>query len=336
VTAAILVGTCVVAHAQEPYRFVGPAPARNFQPIQFIFLHLPFERAATLGRGEIGVQLSSAEANEIATTQGRYESTLKFETNRTVLSGRYGLAPGWEVGLDLPFISRFGGFLDPVIDEIEYVFGVGNVERDLFPNNSFGAFDVKKNGVRVFHGDEETLELGDLWVSAKREFHLDPTWPVLALRAAVKAPTGDADKVTGSGKVDFGAGLAADHRAFARLMLYLNLSLVYPDGPITPLRLTLNPIFSQSFAAEYALTHRLTAMLHQAVYTSPMHGTETRLLDGTPVEIGFGLNYTWSEHLALQLLAIDNVSPVEPAADFTLLLSMATRFGRPVASAGTD
>jgi len=306
----------------EEFRFLGPAPARNYQPIQLIFLNLPFESAAVVGPGEIGLAIDSAEINVISTTQGPVESALKFEANRTVLGVRYGLSPGWEIGLHMPFISRFGGFLDPIIDEIEGLFGVGNTERDMYPNNSFGDFYSRKVDTKLFDGGKETLYPGDLWVSVKREFSLGENLPLVALRGAIKAPTGSEGKVTGSGKPDFGIGLAADYQQFGRLKLYLNMSLIYPVGPITPARLTLNPIFTQSFGAELALTRHVTALLHQAVYTSPMHGTGTRLLDGTPVEIGFGLNFALPCDLAFKLLAIDNVSPVEPAADFTLLVAL--------------
>jgi hypothetical protein len=310
------------AAGEEDFHFLGPAPARNFQPIQLIFLNLPFERAATVGPGAIGLHLESAEINEIATTQGPVQSALKFETNRTVIGGRYGVAPHWEIGLDMPFISRFGGFLDPFVDLAEGIFDVGNVERDLYPNNSFGDFYVRKGSTKLFDGGKETLYPGDLSLSVKREIPLGNGLPLLAVRGAVKAPTGSEGKVTGSGKPDFGLGLAAEHRPLQRLMLYLNLGFIYPVGPITPGDLTLNPIFTQSFAAELAITQRVTALLHQAVYTSPMHGTGTRLLDGTPVEIGLGVNVVLTHAIGFQLLAIDNVSPVEPAADFSLLAGL--------------
>lgn len=314
------------ARAEDEFLFSGPSPTRNFQPIQFIFLQVPFEKAATVGDGILGFNVESAEANVIATTQGEIESRLKFETNRTVFGLRYGLTPHWEVGLDVPFISRFGGFLDPFIDEVEYIFGVGNRERDIFPNNSFGDFTVRKGDVRVFEGRKTTFAIGDLWGSTKYDFAPKPGWPLLvAIRAALKAPTGSESAVTGSSNPDFGLGVAADYRPFSRLTTYLNMNVIFPIGPITPVQLGLHPIFSQSFAAELALTKHLSALLHQAVYTSPMHGNHARLLDGEPVEIGMGLNYAWSEALVFQFLAIDNVSPVEPASDFTVMLSMKTR-----------
>src|SRR5512140_2376265 len=130
----------------------GPLPVRNFQPIQLIFLNLPFERARTLAPGHFALHLESAESNEIATNQEGIQALLKFETNRTVLGGAVGVAPGLEVGLDIPFISRFGGFLDPFVNETEDLFGTSNIERHIYPDNSFGGFSVRRDNTVLFEG----------------------------------------------------------------------------------------------------------------------------------------------------------------------------------------
>jgi hypothetical protein len=311
--------------AAAEFEFVGPAPTRNFQPIQLIFLNLPFESALTLERGGLALLLQSAESSEIATTQGPITSTLKFETNRTVLGARYGLFERWEAGIELPFISRYGGFLDPPIDWVEETFGLVNPERKLFPQNSFGGFSVVRGDTVLFQAGEENFQPGDLVFSIKHLLDTPPAWPRLALRAAIKAPTGNAGAVLGSGKPDFGAGVAADYRVFDRLMLYFNLSLVYPVGPITAGDLTLNPFVTESFAAHFGLMRHWSVMLHQATYTSPFHGTGTQLLDGTVVELGFGTNFDYNPWFGAQILGIQNVTGVEQSADFTLMVAFVYR-----------
>ena len=77
----------------------GPIPVRNFQPVQMIFLNLPFERARVLRPGELAIHLESAEISEIATNQDDINAVLKFETNRTVLGGSIGLGRAFEIGL---------------------------------------------------------------------------------------------------------------------------------------------------------------------------------------------------------------------------------------------
>lgn len=323
---AALAAVCgtLTAGAQE-IRFLGPIPTRNFQPIQLIFLNLPFERAAALPPETLAVDLQSAESNVVATTHGATASLLKFESNRTVISFRLGVAPGWEAGAAFPFISRFGGFLDPFIDEVEKLFGRENPERSFWPDNTFAGFSVVRGDTTLFHGEKERFQLGDLWLSAKRELRFSAHAPVLGLRAAIKLPTGSLDRVTGSGKPDFGIGMALDYLVWRRLMLYFNLNMIYPVGPLTDARLALDPMFTQSFAAELALAGTLGAVLHQAAYTSPLHGTQTGLLDNGAVELGLGLNWGLHRLAGLQILAIQNVSGVESAADFTLLLAATVR-----------
>jgi hypothetical protein len=216
--------------------------------------------------------------------------------------------------------------MDNFIDLVEGIFGVGNIERDLYPNNSFGAFYVRQGDTVLFQGARTTFRLGDMWIQMKKELELPDGWPRPALRAAIKFPTGSPEAVLGSGNADFGLGLALDHRVHRRVMLYLNLNGVYPIGPITAGDLSLDPMFNESFAVEIGLTRRLSALVHQALYTSPMD-VGVRLLDGTPVELGLGLSFAWTDSFSLRGLAIQNISPVEPAADFSLLLSGELRFG---------
>jgi len=302
----------------------GPLPVRNFQPIQLIFLNLPFERAQVLAPGEYSVHLDSAESNEIATNQEDVQALLKFETNRTVLGGSVGVRRGLEVGLDVPIISRFGGFLDPFVDAVEDVFHTSNPERHLFPHNTFGGFYVKRGNVVLFDGPKEQLQLGDVWASAKYLAWQPDGLPLIALRGAVKFPTGRADGVFGSGKPDFGLGIAAEHSLLRWLITYGNLDVIYPVGPITPDRRTLNPILTEGVAAEARIARHVSLLLQQETYTSPIHGTKTRLLDGTVVELAGGFNVSY-DPILFQLGVIDNISPVATAADFTVALRLTYR-----------
>jgi hypothetical protein len=277
-----------------------------------------------LPRGGFDVHVESAESNEIATNQEGIQALLKFETNRTVIGGNVGVGRGLQVGLEVPFISRFGGFLDPFIDSVEDLFGTSNPEHTLFPNNSFGGFHVRRADAVLFHGKRQHLELGDLWISAKYEAWHRPGLPLVALRGAIKAPTGRAGGVFGSGKPDFALGVATEHRFLDWLVGYGNLAMVYPVGPITPARLTLNPILTEGVAAEARLSRHFSFLLQQGLYTSPMHGTGTRLLDGTVVELTAGVNVAW-EPILFQVGVTDNISPVATAADFTVLLRMTYR-----------
>jgi hypothetical protein len=299
----------------------GPLPARNFQPIQLIFLNLPVERARTLAEGEFALRLESEEINEIATDNPPTEALLDFETNRTVLGASVGAWRGLEVGLDVPFLSRYGGALDPLINGVEDFLGVKNPDRNKYPANHFSGDRVWRGNLTLFNGSKQYLELGDIWASAKYEVWHRDRWPLVSLRAAVKAPTGRASGVFGSGKWDFGLGLAAEYPFLSRLITYGNVALVYPGGPITEAQLTLNPIVTQSVALEGYIGKGVSMVFQQDLYTSPMHGTGTDVLDGDAVELALAINWAIGPWL-VQFGGIDNVSQVISTADFTLLLRL--------------
>jgi len=312
------------AHAADAFSGNGPIPVRNFQPVQLIFLNLPFERARVQPRGGLELHMESAESNEIATNQDELNAVLKFETNRTVFGGSVGVTDRLQLGLDVPFVSRYGGFLDPFIDAIESATGTTNPERRLFPQNSFGAFQIRRGRTTLFHGGVQYMELGDVWGSAKYALWDQPDWPLVSLRAAVKAPTGRAGATFGSGKPDVGAGVAAEQQFLPWLVAYGNFDVIYPTGPITPARLTLNPFLIETVAGEARLWRQLSFLLQQELYTSPLHGLGTRLLNGTAVEMTAGFKLAVGPML-VQFGVIDNVSPVATTADFSVLLRLSYR-----------
>jgi hypothetical protein len=332
---AILHPTCAQEDAGGPttepvrpaFTGFGPLPARNFQPIQLIFLNLPFERARVLAPGEFALRLESDEINEIATDQGEIDATLKFETNRTVFGGTLGVYPHLEIGLDIPMLSRFGGFLDPVIDSVEDFFGARNPERSLFANNTFGGFHVQRGDVVLFNGTDQQFALGDMWLSGKYGTWEPAEHLLVSARGGIKFPTGDASEVWGSGKPDFGLGVAGEYPTFDWLMIYGNVTGIFPVGPITAGDLSLNPFVMEGLAFEARLfTDWVSFLFQQELYSSPIHGTGSSVLDGTVIELAAGFNFAWC-NFVLQLGGINNVSGVAQAADFTLLGRIVYRGG---------
>jgi hypothetical protein len=303
----------------------GPLAVRNFQPIQLIFLNLPFKRARALECGAFTLRVQLAESNVIATDADGIDALLKFETNRTVFGASLGIGSGVDISLDVPFLSRFGGFMDPVIDAVEDFFGAQNPERSLFPDNTFGGFWVRRGDVTLFNGTEQTFELGDIWLEGKKEVWRAASFPLLAaVRTGVKLPTGRPSNVWGSGKPDFALGVAADYRALDWMMLYGNVTGVFPVGPITDGNLRLDPFVNEGLAFEVRLADWLSFLFQQELYSSPIHGTGSSVLDGTVIELTAGFNAAWGPVL-FQLGGINNVSGVAQAADFTLIGQLSYR-----------
>ena len=139
---------------ESPYG--GPFPARNYNPVQLLFLSLPPEMAATLSKGSYQVTLNMAESSVILTESTQHvDAVMKFETFRYALNLKHGLTDRLEVGVEVPFYYRDGGFLDPFIKSVENSFDARSTERLSFKDDSFGGFKIIRDGKSIVSGGEQ-------------------------------------------------------------------------------------------------------------------------------------------------------------------------------------
>lgn len=307
----------------------GPFPNRNYNPVQLLFLSLPAEKATTLPRGSHEVSLEVAESNIILIeSTSRVDALLKFETFRAALHIKYGLTNQSEIGLEIPYYHRNGGFLDPFIMSMEDAFSNRNLDRIHFTNGSFGGFTIRRDGEIILSGEDHQFGLGDVVLSGKKRVLQEGAGqPALTLRGAIKLPTGDFDKAFGSGKLDVGIGLVLQKTLSRRWIFYLNQSGVVPGGHFGKTDLTLYPIYSAALALEFLATPSFSIVGQWDVYTTPFHGAGAHVLDHGVAETILGFNYRIKPSILWQLYGIENfVEPVGAAADFTLGTHIAFRF----------
>lgn len=155
-----------------------------------------------LAEGDSASRFSLDLTSEYTTdTAGTETITLDGETAR--LTGRYraGLGGGWEWGAELSAVHVGGGFMDSFIEGWHDFFGLPNGGRELVPQDRY-QYRYEKDGAVRLDRTEEGWALGDVRVSGG--------WAAsenLALRAELKLPTGDEDKLTGG---NLGGALWAD------------------------------------------------------------------------------------------------------------------------------
>jgi hypothetical protein len=318
--------------ADEVLRGGGPIPARNYNPVQILFLSLPIEQATTVPEGGLEVRLEAAESNAIMLeSNSDANAQVKFETLRTSLAVKYGLPKRLEVGLEIPFLNRNSGFLDPFIVWIEKTFGYANPDRDKFQEGKFGGYEIATHGATVISGENNQSGLGDIVLNAKYVvLSGGPKRPDVAVRLAVKLPTGDFDKQFGSGTPDVGIGIALQKTVWNRLALYLNQNVVFPIGDFSGADLPLRPISTTALAGEFLWTSWFSLAAQLDYYTSPFYGTGVQVLDKPVFEIAVGLNTYLTPTLLWQLYGIENFhKPAKEAgADFTLGTTITLRLGR--------
>jgi Protein of unknown function (DUF3187) len=295
----------------------GPFPVRNFHPIQQLVLNMPGDCAAVLKQGVLDVRVELAETASVFRDESpQAVTTMKFETLRSGVFLRYGVAERWELSVEVPVLYRSRGFMDGPIEAVELA------TTGLAPaRNALGSgyvFDISRGGRTIASGREGVVGLGDSTIMSKYQLLLETTsMPALSIRTAIKLPTGDEGQFFGSGSPDFGFGLAVEKGFAGRWVVYGNLNGVVPAGRIAGL--ALHPTISGILAVEYLWSENLSITAQFDYYSTPFRGVGTRVLDKGVTESVAGFSYRLTPHLLWQAYAVENLDLITgSAADFTL------------------
>jgi hypothetical protein len=146
---------------------------------------------------------SSGAANESVLFDG--------ETNRTTFTYARGIDGGWEWGVQIPFVSHGGGSLDGFIVDWHNTFHLPQGGRDIAPHNRF-TYRYQRNGVTELLLTDASSGIGDVRLTAGRQWPSAGRGTRLALRGALSLPTGDSDALRGSGAVEAAMWTTADRQ----------------------------------------------------------------------------------------------------------------------------
>jgi hypothetical protein len=304
----------------------GPFPVRNFQAFQQLVLSLPGDRAAVVKPGTIDVRLELAETASIYNdTTPPINVTVKFETLRSGLFLRYGATDKLELGLEIPVLYRYQGFMNGAITTTERATTGLNPDRDALKNTNF-VFNVTRNGQTIMSGGPGAMGLGDTTLMSKYQLLTEgAAMPAVSFRGAVKLPTGDQSAFFGSGSPDFGLGLAAEKLVAGRWLLYANVTGVVPTGTIAGF--SLRPTLSGLAAIEYLWSENLSITTHFDYYSSPFSGTGSPVFDQGVTESVLGFSYRVVPRFLWQVYAVENLDFITgSAADFTVSTVLTYRF----------
>jgi len=324
---AALVILVVAGEAEAGADGFGPFPARNFQPFQLLFLGMFGDRAEVVVKGALDVRVELAETSTVFNEQSAgVNARVKVEQLRTGLYLRYGLLDRLEVGIEIPVLYRYRGFLEGAITATERATTGLTSARNALKGTGY-AFNLSRDGQTVFGGGEGELGLGDITLISKYQFlSQSPRVPAVAVRFAVKVPSGDSSKVFGSGHADVGLGLAVEKSLATQWIVYGNVNGIFPTGTVNGL--TVQPAVRALAAAEYLWSPAVSFVGQFDYYSSPFHGTGTEILDDGVTAATVGFNYRLRKNLLWQVYGVENLDFITgSAADFTLSTLVTYRFG---------
>ena len=186
----------------------------NQSPVVQIYGLPAAEDAVVAPVGKLGTILALDVASNFGVDErGNETITLDGEEWRTTLAFRYGLARGWEVGLDVPVLTIWGGVLDTTVQWWHRVFGMSQGGRDGVSNHRT-LFTYTRDGKERFRVSQPHGGLGDIRLSAGVQLYQDTADPgrAVALRSSLKLPTGDSGSLDGSGGIDYSLWLTGRER----------------------------------------------------------------------------------------------------------------------------
>lgn len=184
---------------------ITPFTAFNQSPLIQIY-GLPHDTTATIvpsGTAQIALN-QDLSSNYSVGSNAQERITLDGELYRATVAVRYGLAKGWEVGVEVPYLSQGGGFLDHFIINWHDTFGLPQGGRDSAPRNRLN-YSYRKDGVQRLLVTQADSGLGDIALTGGyllADVHDTQHHDSLALKGAVKLPTGDSSSLLGSGSTD--------------------------------------------------------------------------------------------------------------------------------------
>lgn len=292
-------------------------PLRNHNPFLQVYGLPAFATHELAAPGGVDVDFAFDIANDMDEADRRGEVLIIDTELRTLnLALRRRLGERVEIGLDIPYLEYSGGFLDRVIYDFHDFVGLSNSTRDG-PRDQFRLY-FEKDGVTLYDAAEPSSGFGDLRISAA--FRVGNA----TLRASVKAPTGDPEKLTGSGATDFAVGLhtGASTTLLARPLSYTGFvgALALGDGDVLP-TLQKRGVAYGGVALRWQATPRL-ALATQVYAQGPYLDAALDELGGNTFQLALGCDYRFPSQRLLLRLAIAEDVAAAAAPDFAAHLSL--------------
>jgi hypothetical protein len=182
-------------------------PFNSFNQNPFVQIYgIPHETGADIvGQGKLRAGLiQDYTSNYTVDATSSEQAVFDGETYRVAFTARYGVARNGEIGIDIPYVSHGGGFLDSFIVDWHTFFGLPQGGRELVENNQIN-YSYYRDGEKKARMDYATSGIGDISLTGGYRLydvrdaeHHD----MLALKGAVKLPTGKSSALLGSGSTD--------------------------------------------------------------------------------------------------------------------------------------
>lgn len=296
----------------------------NQLPFKQIFGLPTLDNSPLTGAGNWRLNLIGNISNTYNIHIGQQEElTNDLETFRGSLIASYGLRDSWQLAVEVPYVSHDGGFLDDFIYEWHDFFGM--------PQNGRTKDNSDQLNVSYLSGVSFELPgpesgVGDIRFNVA---HGRP-WKnrTLIFSAELKLPTGDLDKLTGSGGSDFSVGLTLNdpHSLEAyRITLFGGLAGVYlgdMDGELAAVQK--NFVLAGRAGIGWQAT-KLIQLKLQLDAQSAIYDSDLEEMGDTAFQLVMGGSLTFTDDVYLDIAVAEDIN-TSTAADVAFQLALVATF----------
>jgi len=315
----------------KTYPSFGPLTIRNQNPIYLQTLNLTPTDAHILPRGTLELRIDFGYSNIFEQGSSMTNSFMEdMELSRIALHANYPVKDDLQVGIEVPFIQMWHGFLDGFIQDFHNIFGFPNAGRENWPNNKFH-FYFNSNGQTIYSVNSQTPNLGDISIRLKHQVR-EERWanPAIAWFFDFKFPTGRKSRGLGNGGGDYGFGAIVE-KSYKRLHGYLNTAFYVSSRQDQLEPYMNNTFFSYSAAAEFTVISTMSVIMQVNGQTPLLAHTGMGQWDGIPLDLIVGFRgqengLLFGKDLIWQVGFSEDVTCGGPSIDFTAFLSIGVRF----------
>jgi len=310
----LLLACCLLqAHAED--LGADAFPLRNHNPFLQVFGLPKFQTAELVRPDRFDLAISydiSNDADVAERTEG--DLVIDGEMQTLSLSLRRRAFERMEFGIDVPYVSHSGGSLDSVIKGWHNLVGLSNSMRED-PNDQI-QHSFALDGTTYYELLAPESGLGDVQLSAAYAMQN------VTFRAGIKLPTGDPDKLTGSGAADFSFGIYAGSTTtfFDRAFDYSGFLgvLVLGDGDVLP-EFQESAVPYGGVALRWHATDRLSLATQLSLQGS-YFDIDIYEIGGNTIQFAIGGDYRFKRTL-LRLAIVEDIA-AGATPDFALHLSI--------------
>jgi hypothetical protein len=296
----------------------------NLLPFKQIFGLPSLDNSPLTEAGKWRLNLIGNLGNTYDIATGQQEKlTTDVETFRGSLVASYGLRDNWQISVEAPFVRHDGGFLDHFIYEWHQFFGLPQNGRTKDESDQL---DVSYLSGVSFELPGPERGPGDIRFNVA---HSRP-WKnrTLVFSAEVKLPTGDFDKLTGSGGSDFSAGLTLNDpyslEAY-RITLYGGLAGVFLGDVDGELAAVQNNLVLAGRAGIGWQATKLIQLKLQLDAQSAIYDSDLEAMGDPALQLVMGGALTFTDDVYLDIAVAEDVK-TSTAPDVAFQLALVLTF----------